>query len=86
MQQTNFFKDEEKSLFFALFFQNFKSNVFPSCSILNRLTFAIHLQKPKKAPGISAKPHDDNIRYFDVIIAGPDNTPYQGSFCIHHTQ
>jgi hypothetical protein len=29
------------------------------------------------APGISAKPHDDNVRYFDVIITGPSSTPYQ---------
>lgn len=28
--------------------------------------------------GISAKPHDDNLRYFDVTIDGPDQTPYEG--------
>jgi ubiquitin-conjugating enzyme E2 N len=28
--------------------------------------------------GISAKPHDDNLRYFDVTIDGPSQTPYEG--------
>jgi ubiquitin-protein ligase len=32
------------------------------------------------APGISATPHDDNLRYFDVIIAGPAQSPYEGKF------
>jgi len=30
------------------------------------------------APGISATPHQDNLRYFDVIIAGPSQSPYEG--------
>ncbi len=30
------------------------------------------------APGISATPHEDNLRYFDVIIAGPASSPYEG--------
>lgn len=29
-------------------------------------------------PGISATPHDDNLRYFDVIITGPDSSPFEG--------
>ncbi|KAH8757548.1 ubiquitin-conjugating enzyme/RWD-like protein [Diaporthe sp. PMI_573] len=29
-------------------------------------------------PGISAVPHEDNLRYFDVTIDGPDSSPYQG--------
>ncbi|CAK9779328.1 ubiquitin-conjugating enzyme [Cutaneotrichosporon oleaginosum] len=29
-------------------------------------------------PGITAAPHDDNLRYFDVTIAGPDQSPYEG--------
>uniref|UniRef100_A0A8H7XUZ5 UBC core domain-containing protein n=1 Tax=Psilocybe cubensis TaxID=181762 RepID=A0A8H7XUZ5_PSICU len=29
------------------------------------------------APGISALPHDDNLRYFDVIIEGPGGSPFQ---------
>merc|ERR1719262_1468903 len=28
--------------------------------------------------GISATPHEDNLRYFDVIITGPDSSPYEG--------
>eukprot|EP00286_Rhodomonas_abbreviata_P025096 CAMPEP_0181314950 /NCGR_PEP_ID=MMETSP1101-20121128/15101_1 /TAXON_ID=46948 /ORGANISM="Rhodomonas abbreviata, Strain Caron Lab Isolate" /LENGTH=149 /DNA_ID=CAMNT_0023422097 /DNA_START=108 /DNA_END=557 /DNA_ORIENTATION=- len=33
------------------------------------------LQKPD--PGISATPHDDNARYFNVIIAGPQDSAYE---------
>ncbi|ODV62427.1 E2 ubiquitin-conjugating protein UBC13 [Ascoidea rubescens DSM 1968] len=29
-------------------------------------------------PGISAIPHDDNLRYFDVLIEGPTQSPYEG--------
>ena len=32
------------------------------------------------APGISAAPHDDNLRYFDVTIQGPDGSPFQSAF------
>ena len=30
-------------------------------------------------PGISAVPHEENLRYFDVTIDGPDSSPYQGA-------
>ncbi|KAG0054629.1 Ubiquitin-conjugating enzyme 13 [Gryganskiella cystojenkinii] len=30
------------------------------------------------APGISATAHEDNLRYFDVIIAGPNQSPFEG--------
>jgi ubiquitin-conjugating enzyme E2 N len=30
--------------------------------------------------GISATPHDDNLRYFDVTIDGPSQSPYEGKF------
>jgi ubiquitin-conjugating enzyme E2 N len=30
------------------------------------------------APGISATPHEDNLRYFNVIIAGPAGSPFEG--------
>jgi ubiquitin-conjugating enzyme E2 N len=30
--------------------------------------------------GISATPHDDNLRYFDVTIDGPSQSPYEGEF------
>lgn len=29
-------------------------------------------------PGISAVPHEDNLRYFDVAIDGPGQSPYEG--------
>lgn len=33
--------------------------------------------------GISAVPHDDNLRYFDVSIHGPKESPYEGASAIH---
>ncbi|KAI9596489.1 putative ubiquitin-conjugating enzyme E2 [Syncephalis fuscata] len=30
------------------------------------------------APGITAQHHDDNLRYFDVIITGPSQSPFEG--------
>lgn len=32
------------------------------------------------APGISAIPHEDNLRYFDVVIEGPSGSPFEGAF------
>ncbi|GAA6030762.1 hypothetical protein JCM8097_008863 [Rhodosporidiobolus ruineniae] len=29
-------------------------------------------------PGIVATPHEDNLRYFDVEIAGPESSPFEG--------
>ncbi|KAM0748129.1 ubiquitin-conjugating enzyme [Meredithblackwellia eburnea MCA 4105] len=29
-------------------------------------------------PGITAVPHEDNLRYFDVEITGPDSSPFEG--------
>ena len=29
-------------------------------------------------PGIEAIPHEDNLRYFDVKIHGPSQSPYEG--------
>jgi len=31
------------------------------------------------APGITAEPHEDNLRYFDVTIKGPDGSPFQST-------
>merc|ERR1711967_115275 len=33
------------------------------------------MQEPP--PGISATPYETNLRYFNVIIAGPEGSPYQ---------
>ncbi len=34
--------------------------------------------EPNSVPGISAVPHEDNLRYFDVEIHGPTQSPYEG--------
>lgn len=31
------------------------------------------------APGISASPSEDNMRYFNVMILGPTQSPYEGN-------
>jgi ubiquitin-protein ligase len=31
-----------------------------------------------RVPGINAVPHEDNLRYFDVSIHGPAQSPYEG--------
>ena len=33
------------------------------------------------APGIKATPHEDNLRYIDVEMAGPSQSPFEG-MCI----
>ena len=30
------------------------------------------------APGIQATPHEDNLRYFNVIMSGPAQSPFEG--------
>ena len=29
-------------------------------------------------PGITAAPNNDNLRHFDVTVAGPESSPYEG--------
>jgi len=29
-------------------------------------------------PGVNAVPHQDNLRYFDVCITGPQSSPFEG--------
>ena len=29
-------------------------------------------------PGITAYPYEDNLRYFNVVIKGPPQSPYEG--------
>lgn len=33
--------------------------------------------------GISAVPHPDNLRYFDVHVDGPSQSPYEGEHASH---
>ena len=37
-------------------------------------------QRLQKEPveGISAGPRENNLRHFDVMITGPEDTPYEG--------
>lgn len=38
----------------------------------------IDMDSEYRVPGISAVPHEDNLRYFDVNIHGPSQSPYEG--------
>ena len=39
---------------------------------------ADHASCVPTAPGISASPAEDNLRYFNVMILGPQQSPYEG--------
>ncbi|KAK9687894.1 ubiquitin-conjugating enzyme E2 N [Basidiobolus ranarum] len=47
-------------------------------SLPKRITKEIERLLADPAPGISATPHEDNLRYFDVIVAGPSQSPFEG--------
>jgi ubiquitin-conjugating enzyme E2 N len=34
-------------------------------------------------PGISASPSEDNMRYFQVLMLGPSQSPYEGACACH---
>ena len=38
----------------------------------------LHYLTACRVPGIDAVPHEDNLRYFDVKIEGPSQSPYEG--------
>ena len=39
------------------------------------------MQEP--VPGISAVPDDGNARYFHVVVAGPDGSPFEVGLSSH---
>ncbi|KAH3667646.1 hypothetical protein OGATHE_003169 [Ogataea polymorpha] len=47
----------------------------PMTTTLNR-PLTVFLSDP--VPGITAVPHEDNLRYFNVTIDGPSGSPYEG--------
>ena len=49
-----------------------------SCTNLLFLTFFPLLFEIFSVPGVSATPYEDNTRYFNVIISGPSDSPYEG--------
>ena len=46
-----------------------------SCAVVD---LASHLLLCFVVPGVSATPYEDNLRYFNVVIAGPSDSPYEG--------
>lgn len=52
------------------------------CYYYDTLLTPLFLQETERlvsdpVPGISAEPHDDNLRYFQVTIEGPQQSPYE---------
>jgi ubiquitin-conjugating enzyme E2 N len=47
-------------------------------AVPKRITKEIERLIAEPVAGISASPHEENIRYFDVIIAGPHQSPFEG--------
>eukprot|EP00850_Spirogloea_muscicola_P019003 SM000180S03528 [mRNA] locus=s180:206991:208671:- [translate_table: standard] len=43
-----------------------------------RLELRLATSLTRRAPGISASPSEENLRYFNVMILGPEQSPYQG--------
>ncbi|KAJ0719870.1 putative ubiquitin-conjugating enzyme/RWD [Helianthus annuus] len=39
-------------------------------------------QRTSVTPGISASPSEDNMRYFNVMILGPTQSPYEGDLTL----
>ncbi len=35
-------------------------------------------------PGIQAIPHEENLRYFDVVMDGPIQSPYEGNYYLEN--
>ncbi|KZL82238.1 ubiquitin-conjugating enzyme e2 35, partial [Colletotrichum incanum] len=50
----------------------------PSMALPKRIVKETERLMAEPVPGISAVPHEDNLRYFDVEIHGPTQSPYEG--------
>ena len=48
-------------------------------SVPKRIVKEIDRMLQEPAPGIEAKPHQENLRYFDVHMDGPSQSPYEGT-------
>jgi len=49
---------------------------------MSRCTYVLLVQETQRlsaepVPGICATPYEDNMRYFNVAIAGPSDSPYE---------
>eukprot|EP01029_Cantina_marsupialis_P015574 TRINITY_DN3413_c0_g1_i1.p1 TRINITY_DN3413_c0_g1~~TRINITY_DN3413_c0_g1_i1.p1 ORF type:complete len:151 (-),score=21.66 TRINITY_DN3413_c0_g1_i1:145-597(-) len=47
-----------------------------STALPRRIIKEIERLRAEPVPGIDATPHEDNLRYFKVLISGPEATPY----------
>eukprot|EP01006_Ploeotia_vitrea_P000646 TRINITY_DN103402_c0_g1_i1.p1 TRINITY_DN103402_c0_g1~~TRINITY_DN103402_c0_g1_i1.p1 ORF type:complete len:149 (+),score=16.46 TRINITY_DN103402_c0_g1_i1:31-477(+) len=47
-------------------------------ALSTRIQREIEKLKKDPPPGICACPHEENLRYFNVVVAGPTNSPYEG--------
>ncbi|KAL9048797.1 MAG: hypothetical protein Q9162_007543 [Coniocarpon cinnabarinum] len=49
-----------------------------SAALPKRILKETERLQSEPVPGISAVPHKDNLRYFEVTIDGPSQSPYEG--------
>lgn len=49
-----------------------------SCIALSYIMKETERLMADPAPGIQATPHEDNLRYFNVIMSGPAQSPFEG--------
>ncbi|KAJ4456817.1 putative Protein farnesyltransferase/geranylgeranyltransferase type-1 subunit alpha [Paratrimastix pyriformis] len=47
-------------------------------ALTNRIIKETQRMAAEPTPGIVARPHEDNVRFFDVQLSGPDGSPYAG--------
>ncbi len=55
--------------------------VFVSESKLTHTTILFTYSSIQTVEGVNASPYEDNLRYFNVVIQGPRESPYEGTFC-----
>nr|GLL16525.1 ubiquitin-conjugating enzyme E2 36 [Ipomoea trifida]GMC46354.1 ubiquitin-conjugating enzyme E2 36 [Ipomoea batatas]GMC56632.1 ubiquitin-conjugating enzyme E2 36 [Ipomoea batatas] len=58
--------------------RNFRFNSMANSNLPRRIIKETQRLLSEPAPGISASPSEENMRYFNVMILGPTQSPYEG--------
>ena len=53
------------------------------CDLYNEIIQETQRLMQEPVPGISAVPDDGNARYFHVVVAGPDGSPFEVGLSSH---
>ncbi|KAF7717904.1 Uncharacterized protein PECH_002696 [Penicillium ucsense] len=65
-------------LAFRLYIIFRRPEIKPNMALPKRIIKETERLMAEPVPGINAVPHEDNLRYFDVSIHGPSQSPYEG--------